>query len=29
MAVLTAVYVILGYDIEGIKDVLGIWIADS
>ena len=24
-----AVYVILGYDIDGIKDVLGIWIADS
>lgn len=24
-----AVYVILGYDIDGIKDVLGIWIGDS
>lgn len=24
-----AVYVILGYDIDGIKDVLGIWIAES
>lgn len=25
----SAVYVILGYDIDGIKDVLGIWIGDS
>lgn len=24
-----AVYVILGYDVDGIKDVLGIWIGDS
>ena len=24
-----AVYVILGYDIDGVKDVLGIWIGDS
>lgn len=24
-----AVYVILGYDLDGIKDVLGLWIADS
>ncbi len=24
-----AVYVILGYDIDGIKDVLGIWVGDS
>lgn len=25
----SAVYVILGYDLDGIKDVLGIWIGDS
>lgn len=25
----SAVYVILGYDIDGVKDVLGIWIGDS
>ena len=29
MAALTAVYVILGYDVNGIKDILGVWIGDS
>lgn len=24
-----AVYVVLGYDVNGIKDILGIWIGES